>query len=71
MFKWDLSQTHTQESGDQINNGPYIGRGHHYHSDALLIEVLMSSKGGSVFVISVSPLLTKLGVGWGRNGGNS
>lgn len=70
MFKWDLSQTHTGIWRPD-KQWPIYRRGHHYHSDALLTEVLMSSKGGTVFVINVFPLVTKLGVGWGRNGENS
>lgn len=43
----------------------------HYLGDALLADILMSKKAGSVFVINVFPQLTKLGMGWGRKGGNS
>lgn len=50
---------------------PIFYRTHHYCGDALLTEILMSCKAGSVFVISVFSFLTKLGIGWGRYGGNS
>lgn len=73
------THTHTHEScpgiqiqlGDHINNGPDIVGYIIIRSDALLAEILMPGKAGTVFVINVFPLLTKLGVGWGRNGGNS
>lgn len=78
MFKWDLSNTHRNLAlvfkyslETTLTMAHMYYRVHHYRSDALPTEILMSGKAEPVFVINVSPLVTKLGVGWGRNGGNS